>query len=80
MKIKERGGEHDSFSFSPVTKDSIIKVIYNLNDSKASLITSIPTKIIKENCYIFSTKIHMDFNASTVLGIFPSNLKYAERT
>ena len=78
LKIKEMVNEHDSFSFSPVTKDNIIKEIYNLNDSKASPITSIPTKIIKENCDIFSTKIHMDFNASTVLGIFPSNLKYAD--
>ena len=78
MKIKESVGERSSFSFSSIDKETIIKEIYSLNETKAAPVTSIPPNIIKENCDIFSKKLHIDFNASTVLGIFPSNLKYAD--
>ena len=54
------------------------KEIFNLIESKATPIDSIPAKIVKQNYDIIGPKILNDFNQSIMSGIFPMNLKLAD--
>ena len=78
LKINETMKEQQNFSFRPIEIESIIQEILQLDNTKASPKDSIPPKIIKENCDIFSYKLVNDFNVSVISGIFPDNLKYAD--
>ena len=78
LKIKEIVYDNDRFSFKPTDLKSVIKEIFNLKDSKACPIESIPSKIVKENCDIFSPKLLIDFNFAISTGIFPRNQKLAD--
>ena len=49
--------KRDNFSFQPIEFESIIQEVLALDTSKASPKDSIPPKIIKDNCDIFSKKI-----------------------
>ena len=81
LKIKEMCSNHsNSFSFKPTNMKIVTEEIYNLNDSKASPIDSIPSKLLKENSNIFAPKIVIDFNSSIRTGIFPKNQKLADVT
>ena len=42
-----------TFSFQPVTKEQITNLIRLLNNKKAIQSTDIPTKLIKEYCFLF---------------------------
>ena len=62
--IKERMNGVNSFNFSHVKIQDIIKELYFLDENKAIPKDSIPPKIIKENCDIFAHKLLVDFNPS----------------
>ena len=49
-----------------------------LKTSKANLQKSIPAIIMKENCDIFSKKLHIDFLQAIYGGIFPNKMKNAD--
>ena len=79
LKINEiETNKQEKFSFQPIELESIIQEILALDTSKASPKDSIPPKIIKDNCDIFSKKLFSDFNFSVTSGIYPDNLKYAD--
>ena len=59
-----------SFSFSDIDKKEILLEICNLNSSKVSQDTDIPTKIIKINVDIFTDFIHSAFNISLKVRFF----------
>ena len=63
------------FSFSHVDKKQILKEILNLDSTKTSQDTDIPTKSIKDNADIFSDFLLSGFNNSITTSIFPSSLK-----
>ena len=62
------------FSFEYVPKSDIKKEILNLNVSKASQDSDIPTKIIKVNAEIFAEVLYNVFNRSLEVGQFPSGM------
>ena len=78
LKIKEIFGNQDIFSFKPATYNNILKEIMLLNVSKACPKTSIPPKIMKENCDLFSLKLYADFKFSIENARFPNNFKQAD--
>ena len=79
LKINEvETNKQEKFSFQPIELESIIQEMLALDTSKASPKDSIPPKIIKDNCDIFSKKLFSDFNFSVTSGIHPDNLKYVD--
>ena len=52
--------------------------IYSLKTSKANPQNSIPANIMKENCDLFSKKLHIDFLQAIDVGIFPTKMKNAD--
>ena len=62
LKIKENRKVCSSFSFKPVSLVEIIKETLNLDTSKATQKSDIPTKIIKQNQDIFSKFIFENVN------------------
>ena len=69
-----------SFSFSFVTKETILNELRKLNPKKACQESDIPVKIIKENLDIVSNFVYNNFNNSLLSSNFPSNLKNATKT
>ena len=83
IKIKESQSNLENkslFSFTCTSYESVYNEIIALNPSKAASKNSIPTKILKENCNIFTKKILVDFDNSILTGVFPDNLKLADIT
>ena len=64
--------------FQPIDERIIENEIYSLKESKATPEDSLPRKVIKENCDIFSARIVIDFKTSIDLGTFPNNSKHAD--
>ena len=62
---------------SQVERDETIKEINNLKTNKATQITDITTKLIKENSDVFGDFISENFNSSVFYSIFPSPMKNA---
>ena len=69
-----------SFNFSKVSLDDVLKEINKIGDRKAIQNTDIPVKIIKENADIFGSYICHFFNVFVNKGTFPSVLKHADIT
>ena len=80
LKIKEIFGNKGKFSFVHCEYEDVCNEIRLLNISKACPKTSIPPKIIKENCDRFALKLHNDLNHSIDDATFPNNLKQADFT
>ena len=72
--------DNSKFSFEQTTFNAVYKEIISLDLSKSSPKNSVPTKIIKDNCTIFASKLLIDFNNSIMTGVFPNNLKCADVT
>ena len=53
---------NSSFVFETVTKEKIEKLITNLNIRKDVQSNDIPTKLVKEFCYLFSKYIATSLN------------------
>ena len=68
------------FSFGYIPKSDLKKEILNLDVSKASQDSDIPTKIIKMNADIFAEVLCNVFNRSLEVGEFPSGMKLANVT
>ena len=68
------------FSFQFIEKEEFEKEIKNLNPSKASQETDVPTKIMKQNYDIFAEFLKNCFNDSIVTCKFPSEMKKANVT
>ena len=78
QKINLFVSNDDRFSFKPVDLKSMIKEIFNLKDSKACPIGSLPARILKDNYEVFAPKLLLDFNYAISTGIFPNNQKLAD--
>ena len=78
IKIKEMVGNDAHFTFSYVDNRTIMHEIYSLKTSKTNPQNSIPANIMKENCDLFSKKIHIDFLQAIVGGIFTTKMKNAD--
>ena len=68
------------FSFEYIPKSNVKKEILNLDVSKASQDSDVPTKIIKMNADIFAEVLYNVFNRSLEVGEFPSGMKLASVT
>ena len=66
-----------SFSFSFVTKETILNELRKLNPKKTCQESDIPVKIIKENLDIVSNFVYNNFNNYLCSSNFPSYLKNA---
>ena len=69
-----------SFNFSKVSVDDVLKEINKLGNRKAIQNTDIPVKILKQNADIFGSYICHFFNVCLGKGTFPSLLKHANIT
>ena len=67
-----------SFTFQPLKKNQISKLIKLLNDKKAAQSTDIPTKLIKEFCDFFSEFIYKSINHYVTERNFMVEFKKAE--
>ena len=63
------------FTFSHVTKEKVLKEPGNLDTTKSSQDTGIPTKIIKQNSNIFASFMCKSFNNMIDSSTFPVALK-----
>ena len=71
----------NKFSFTEVTKQDIEKEnIFDLETKKASQISYMPTKIIKEGIDVFADFVSTSINSSIKSSLFPSCLKFADVT
>ena len=70
IAIKENCNSSTRFNFSFVDKKDM-KEIKNLKPNKATQITDIPTKLIKENSDIFADFIFENLNESISQSVFP---------
>ena len=68
------------FLFTGIDKEDILKEIQNLDASKASQDTDVPTKILKLNANTFADFLHAGFNEFGKKSEFPSVLKQANIT
>ena len=66
-----------SFSFTFVTKETILNELHKLKHCQQS---NIPAKIIKQNLDIVSSFVYNNFNNSLVSSNFPSYLNNANAT
>ena len=78
LKIKENKKVYSSFSFKPVCLDEIIKETLNLDTSKPTQKSDIPTKIIKQNQDIFFEFIFENVNNLIDTDVYPEQLKWAD--
>ena len=69
-----------SFNFSKVSVDDVLKEINKLGNRKEIQNPDIPVKILKQNADIFGTYICHFFNVCVDKGTFPSVLKHANNT
>ena len=75
IKIKGKmKNKNMCFSFSFVTKETILDKLRKLNPKRACQESDIPVKIIKENLDIASNFFYSNFNNSLLSSNFPSYL------
>ena len=80
VSIQNQNWEMNKFSFQAIEKADIRKEILNMNCSKASQESDIPTKIIKMNVELFSDFLFRGLNKSLQICEFPSCMKLADVT
>ena len=73
--IKTYSENNVRFRFQEIQATEIKKVLKNLDCSKASQDSDIPTKIIKDNVDIFVPVLLTEFNESWKLNRFPHSMK-----
>ena len=77
--IKEHmEGANSSFVFETVTKEKTEKLVTNLNIRKAVQSNDIPTKLIKEFCYLFPKYIAASINSCIAEGTFANTFNNNE--
>ena len=80
LTILDKYKNNSIFTFSHITKEEVLKEIGNLDTTKSSQDTDIPTKIIKQNSDIFASFICKSFNNMIDSSTFPAPLKLAHIT
>ena len=80
IMIKEKIKPIEKFSFFPVQYDDVLRKIRNLDPSKCSQQTDIPTKILKYNSDHFAGYFHENINFCFENSCLPSDLKFADVT
>ena len=70
--------QENSFSFTPFSKEDILKAIKSVSSNKASPIEDIPIKILKNSIHIYSEKLTNIFNECLINVNFPDTLKRAD--
>ena len=80
LTILDKYKNNSIFTFSHVTKEEVLKEIGNLDTTKSSRDTDIPTKVIKQNSDIFVSFICKTFNNMVHSSTFPAALKLAHIT
>ena len=80
LTILDKYKNNSIFTFSHVTKEEVLKEIGNLDTTKSSQDTDIPTKVIKQNSDIFASFICKTFNNMVDSSTFPAALKLAHIT
>ena len=80
IMIKEKIKPIEKFSFFPVQYDDVLRKIRNLNPSKSSQQTDIPTKILNYNSEYFAGHFHGYINFCFENSCLPSDLKFADVT
>ena len=80
IKIRESINPKEIFSFKHTNYESVYKEVIALNNSTACPIDSIPPKIIKQHCDLFTQKLENDFNHTVSTGTYPNNMKNADIT
>ena len=71
---------NSQFSSRTITKSEIYKEILNLDISKASQDSDIPTKIVRANADIFTEILFTEIERSFQIDNFPANMKLADVT
>ena len=69
-----------TFHFEEMNIGKVEKEILKLDKTKASQKTNIPTRIIKENIFIFAHFLCTSINSAIKSSSFPSSLKLADVT
>ena len=69
--------QKNSFNFVPMDQKTVLKMISDLSNSKASPKDALPTYIIQQSSDIFSSKVLIDFEKAIRDGVFPDNMKLA---
>ena len=77
LKIRARV-QGQSFKFSNVTKEDLLREINFLNPNKANTSNSIPVKNLKENIDVTGHTLHRIINNDITNSNFPDKLKLAE--
>ena len=80
IMIKNRRKTDQCFSFGPVTYDDILKKTNDLDTTKASQQSDVPTKILKQNSDYFAGYFCRDINPCISKSMFPPDLKLANVT
>ena len=80
VMIKEKIKPIEKFSFFPVQYDDVLRKIRNLDPSKSSQQTDIPTKILNYNSECFAGYFHENINFCFENSCLPSDLKFADVT
>ena len=80
IMIKEKIKPMKKFSFFPVQYDDVLRKIRNLDPSKSSQQTDIPTKILNYNSEYFAGYFHENINICFENSCLPSDLKFADVT
>ena len=80
IMIKEKIKPIETFSFFPVQYDDVLRKIRNLDPSKSSQQTDIPTKILNYNSEYFAGYFHENIDFCFENSCLPSDLKFADVT
>ena len=71
---------YSTLNFSKVTEGKVRKEIMNLSTKKATKNGDIPAKILKKSVDVYIKEITFIINACIEQGIFPDNLKLADKS
>ena len=80
MAIKEKNEHKSFFLFQEISANEMESQLLQLNPSKSSQKSDVPTNLIRENSDIFSSILCNIFNSSIEKCIFPDSLKCADVT
>ena len=80
VAIKQNCVSDVTHSFSILSQQDILKVVYDIDVSKATASHNIPSRIFKENIDLYIDIITNIFNEGTIECNFPSRLKLADIT
>ena len=80
IMIKEKIKPIEKFSFFPVQYDDVLRKIRNIDPSKSSQQTDIPTKILNYKSEYFAGYFHENINFCFENSCLPSDLKFADVT